>query len=112
MIKINQQRYAAHRLAFLYVLGKLPNKDIDHIDRRRDNNAWSNLRDVDKYTNMQNVDYRVGVSGVRGVCRTKNGKRWQVQMSVRGVKYNFGQYTNLYDAEEVAIIKRKQLVGE
>ena len=112
IIKLEQQRYAAHRLAFLYMTGKWPTLHVDHIDRTRDNNTWLNLRDVTRCENMQNVNYPGGVSGIRGVCRTKNGKKWQVQMSVKCVKYNFGQYASLEEAEAVAIQERNKLTGQ
>lgn len=70
-IYIYLDRYAhrAHRLAWLYVYGSLPRFEIDHIDRRRDNNRISNLRDVPSLVNVLNRDVRKSESGVDGVTR-------------------------------------------
>ena len=46
--------YYCHRLAFLYMNGRWPSGDVDHIDGVSSNNAWSNLRDVTHKMNTQN----------------------------------------------------------
>ena len=55
-IKINIRgvSYLGHRLAFLLMTGEWPRQTVDHIDRDRMNNAWSNLRDVSQAVNNQN----------------------------------------------------------
>ena len=45
VIRISGKLYLAHRLAFLYVLGYIP-EFVDHIDRYRTNCSWINLRSV------------------------------------------------------------------
>ena len=41
-IRIEGKSYFAHRLAWLYVYGKWPEDQIDHIDGVRDNNRIAN----------------------------------------------------------------------
>lgn len=43
-----------HRLAWLYMTGSWPVNDIDHADGARANNAFLNLRDVPRSTNLEN----------------------------------------------------------
>lgn len=43
-IGIDGQQYLAHRLAFLYMTGEWPKEKLDHKDRVRNNNVWTNLR--------------------------------------------------------------------
>lgn len=54
-VAIDNKRYLAHRVAWLYMHGEWPRGDIDHIDGNRANNRISNLRDVDHSTNIQNI---------------------------------------------------------
>jgi hypothetical protein len=71
-INIRHHLYLAHRLAFFYVRGKWPSHDIDHVNGRRDDNRWSNLRPVTRGENMQNLraghaDNKTGLLGVAPV---------------------------------------------
>jgi hypothetical protein len=55
-IVINYKPYSAHRLAWLYVYGIFPTSEIDHINRVRTDNKISNLRDVSRIENMNNIE--------------------------------------------------------
>ena len=44
----------AHRMAWLYMTGELPTADIDHINGIRNDNRFSNLRNVSRTVNLQN----------------------------------------------------------
>ena len=54
-IRLDRKAYLAHRLAWLLTYKKWPSQEIDHIDGNRANNIVSNLRDVSKYVNQQNL---------------------------------------------------------
>lgn len=54
-IRIRGKIYYAHRLAFLYMQGRIP-VEIDHIDRSPSNNRWGNLRPVTHSQNLENRD--------------------------------------------------------
>jgi hypothetical protein len=45
-IKLYKRVYAAHRLAFLYQCGYLPEHPVTHIDGNTLNNKWDNLKEV------------------------------------------------------------------
>ena len=40
LIKVNRRRYQAHRLAFLYMTGKFPANEVDHINHVCGDNRW------------------------------------------------------------------------
>jgi len=70
-VKLGGKKYAAHRLAFLYVTGSVPEK-VDHIDQDKKNNSFHNLREC---TSSQNCANRFS----KGVYPTKSGK-WRSQI--------------------------------
>ena len=53
-IGVNDKLYRAARLAFLYMTGEFPRKEVDHKNRVRDDDAWDNLRDVSHLENVRN----------------------------------------------------------
>lgn len=97
-IKVDGARYGAHRLAWFYVYGEWPKGDIDHIDGRRTNNAISNLRDVSRTVNMQNIKtaYTTNTSGMLGVMEKRG--RWKAQIRVIGEN----KYLGSFDTPELA----------
>lgn len=111
-IGINHNRYAAHRLAWLYVNGAWPSNGIDHIDGNKSNNRLNNLRDVSQSMNMQNlyianIDSRTGFLGV-----TKNRHRYRAQISVGGQMRNLGSYDSPELAHQAYLaFKRKHHPG-
>jgi hypothetical protein len=55
-IRLCGRPHFAHRLAFLYMLGRWPEGEVDHKDRDITNNRWDNLREA---TGSQNCCNRV-----------------------------------------------------
>lgn len=93
-IGFKQKTYRAHRLAWLYMTGRMPTLDIDHINGVRDDNRFANLREVDRITNMQNIR-RPGVknkSGYLGVSVDRWDGKWIAQITVNGEKVFLGRH--------------------
>jgi hypothetical protein len=81
----------AHRMAWLYVFGVLPEGDLDHINRDRSDNRISNLRQVDRYSNSQNVGLRRNnTSGFKGV--SYRAGLWDAVIRSRGRQYYGGSH--------------------
>jgi hypothetical protein len=102
-IMIDGNTHTAHRLAWLYVTGDWPAHNIDHIDGVRDNNVFSNLRDVPQRLNTQNQRKpREGNKSSRylGVTWDKRSKRWVAQIVVDGKHLHLGNFA--LDQEEMA----------
>ena len=109
-IGVNGERHLAHRLAWFWVHGVLPNGYIDHIDGDKANNRIANLRDVDQTVNMQNLKTarRDNTScGLLGVC--PNRKRWAAQIIVKGVTYHLGTFDTPEQAHQVYIGAKRLL---
>ncbi len=96
--KIN---YAAHRLAWLYMYGYIPEKDIDHINRIRNDNRITNLRPVTRSENSRNQNMRpTNTSGFAGVTFQKSCNKWQAQIQYLGEKVYLGVYNTAEEAHE------------
>ncbi len=98
-IKINGKLYLAHRLAWFYMTGKWPEKEIDHKNTITSDNAWSNLREADRSRNMWNKSkHAKNSSGLKGVSFHKWTRKWLAQIMVDGKKIYLGCYVDKFQA--------------
>ncbi len=98
-IKIMGKNYLAHRLAWLYVHGYLPEYIMDHRNRIRDNNWILNLREASQQCNMRNRKSNANnSSGVKGVCYDKHANKWKAQIQINRKTKNLGIYIDFQDA--------------
>ena len=98
---IQGKRFYAHRLAWLWVYGKFPSKEIDHINGNRLDNRIPNLRDVTKQENRKNQKiHKKNTSGVMGVYWSKDRKIWRVKISCNKKQLHIGCYKEFDDAVE------------
>ena len=98
-IRIHKVLYRAHRLAFLYMTGKLPKKDVDHINQIRADNRWENLRDANATINSRNSKlYKTNKSGVPGVRFIKSRGRWRSEICVNYRNIFLGYFKTIQDA--------------
>lgn len=76
-LMIDGYLYQAHRVIWLWMEGYMPEQQVDHISRIRDDNRWCNLRLVSRECNIRNSPVRVdNTSSVRGVQWMANQGRW------------------------------------
>ena len=98
-ITIGGRVYMAHRLAWLFVHGKWPHQDIDHIDGDACNNRIANLRLATDSQNLGNMKKPcTNKSGKKGVSWHAAGKKWQAHIKVDGVN----KYLGLFDTVDAA----------
>ena len=94
-ISINSKDFSVHRLvAELFVENKDPinNIYVDHIDRNRSNNHYTNLRWVTKQQNNQNKTiHKNNKTGYIGIGKLKNGK-YEAYIFINGKKKHIGSY--------------------
>lgn len=84
---VDGKRYAAHRLAWLYMTGDWPSAEIDHINGIGADNRFANLRDVGRATNQENLRRARSdnhSSGVLGVHWSEYHKKWKAHIRVDG----------------------------
>jgi len=98
-IKIDGKAYQAHRLAWLYIYGYLPENQIDHLNGIRDDNRITNLREVSRVCNMQNQKTRSdNRSGFAGVYWDKQHRKWKAYITIQGKVHSLGYYDTALDA--------------
>ncbi|HEY7296366.1 MAG TPA: HNH endonuclease signature motif containing protein [Xanthobacteraceae bacterium] len=86
----------AHRLAWLYVYGRHPADQIDHINRNRADNRIANLRETSQQENLWN-SVRPSASGVKGVRH--RGHNWYARITRDGEEIHLGSYDTREEAE-------------
>jgi hypothetical protein len=114
-IGIGGRLWRANRLAVLYMTGVLPpdNMDVDHINRDRADNRWSNLRLATRSQNMANVVLKAtNSSGVSGVVWDENRKKWRAQLRVNGIKKNLGRFATQEEAAAAVQSAAQEQWGE
>jgi len=103
--QIDGKKIYAHRAVWLYVYGKWPENEIDHINQNRNDNRLCNLREADRFTNAANTGkHLTNTSGHKGVTFHARNKKWQVQMRARNKTFYVGQYDLLADAVQARAI--------
>lgn len=103
----------AHRLAWMIVNGKFPDFEIDHINRVRDDNRISNLREATSSQNGYNTKIREdNSSGIRGVNWYPKYNKWRAHINEGGKTVTIGYFSDKTDAESAVMLRRKILHGE
>ena len=98
-IKIFYRVYRIHRLAWLLVTGDWPKNQIDHKNRNRADNCWTNLREATQNQNNSNCGKRShNTSGFKGACWHERAGRWAAHITLRGKT----KYLGLHDTPEQA----------
>ena len=111
--KIRGKTYYLHRLAWLYVYGRWPQNEIDHINGIKDDNRICNLREASRSQNLVNKGpQRNNKNGLKGVHWNVRQRKWKVSLSFNKRRINLGSFKNLEDAVEAYKIAAVQYHGE
>lgn len=101
-IKINLKLYLAHRLAWIYIHGYLPEKFIDHINGNRSDNKLSNLREATREQNNWNRCIpRNNNTGFQGVSFYKPYKKYVASASINNKKKFLGYFETAEQASKI-----------
>lgn len=108
-IKINNQEYSGHRLAWLYVHGRWPTKLLDHKNRDPSDNRIDNLREATYQENAQNRKLScTSRSGFLGVTLHKKTGKYQASiMNDKKPRY-LGLYATAEQASCVYLAAKQQ----
>jgi hypothetical protein len=99
-VRIEGRLWMLHRIIWKIQTGNWPTGFIDHINGIRDDNSWSNLRDVTPFVNGQNRKGpdKDSTTGYLGVCFCKQSKKFKAQMTVNKIRV----LNKLFDTPEEA----------
>lgn len=93
--------YLSHRLAFLYVNGKFPDNQVDHINGERTDNRYLNIRLVSGSENHRNRGLQKNnKSGRIGVLFRNKRNKWVAQVTLNGKCRHLGDFDNIEDASK------------
>lgn len=100
-ISVANHVYGAHQLAWLYMTGRWPT-EIDHWDRDKLNNRWSNLREATSTQNKANrLVQRNSATGVKGVSLCRVTGRYRADIRVAGKSMNLGRRDTIAEASQL-----------
>ena len=107
------ETFSAHRLAWFYMTGKWPSRQVDHEDTDGSNNRWRNLRLATPSQNACNkkIDAR-NTSGLKGVSWRPRAKKWTARITKDGQAYDFGYFDTFEEAAIVRFCAANLLHGE
>ena len=92
LININGYPYFSHQLAWLYMTGYWP-VGIDHKNRNKTCNIWSNLREANQSLNSKNRSKnKNNTSNVTGVYWNNYHNKWKAQIIVEGKSIFLGLF--------------------
>lgn len=111
-ISIAGVKYWAHRLAFMYMTGAWPINFCDHINQKKSDNRWSNLRDADVAQNTTNRGISAANStGFKGVSRWPRGG-FQAGIKVSGKRRYLGIFDDPVEAAKAYDAAASETFGE
>lgn len=113
VIRVNGEVYLAHRLAWLYMKGRWPKKQIDHKNGNPSDNRWDNLREATGSENQWNRKINKNNStGYKGVCFHKASQNFRARIQHNGKNKSLGYYDTPEEAYTVYCEAAKELQGK
>lgn len=111
LLSIDGQKYRAHRLAWYYMTGAWPPDQIDHINGKRDDNRFENLRPVtnaENGCNQRQAKSNNLSSGLLGVSLGKNGKNWGAHIKAQGKMRHLGYFGTKEEAHDAYVEAKRR----
>lgn len=98
-----------HQLAWFYMTGSWAGQ-IDHINGVKDDNRWSNLREVDTSTNCLNQQKarKNNTLGMQGVHQIKKTGKYRATCTVKRKKHHLGVFSTAAEAHSAYLQFKQQ----
>lgn len=111
VIRIDNKKYRAHRLAWLYFYGEEPSGDIDHKNGNTFDNSIENLRIATNPQNQANRTRNHGRLLPKGVRKISSGM-FNARIGFEKKQIYLGVFSNVHDAEMAYLSAAKKYYGE
>jgi hypothetical protein len=112
IIQFKGCRDYAHRLAVLYMTGEMPKALVDHANRDKADNRWSNLRPASKSQNaINNGKKAIRSSRYRGVSLDRKRDKWLAKIKANGKERYIGLYSSEDEAARARDVVARELFG-
>ena len=106
-IRVNGRQFLAHRLAWLYEFGRMPDEIMDHINGDRSDNRIENLREASYSLNQQNKKIMsINTSGFVGVSR-RSGSRWRAYITIDSKFISLGSFPTAEEASAAYLAAKR-----
>lgn len=113
VIAVDGTVYRAHRLAWLIVIGRWPKGEIDHKNRKRSDNRWTNLREASRMQNNGNSRRPSNnTSGFKGVSWHKQRRKWAAYINIHYKTTYLGLYKTPQKAHAAYMKAARNQFGE
>ena len=97
---IASKTYLVHRIIWMYVKGYMP-EQIDHINHKRLDNRWLNLREVSNTVNAKNCSTsKNSVTKINGVSYMTSINKYRAYITVNKKHIHLGVFINIEDAKQ------------
>ena len=111
-LRIDGKYVLAHRVAWLFVHGEWPDREIDHINGDGTDNRIANLRLATRGQNMMNTgNRRNSTTGFKAVGVIPSGK-YRARIRTNGKRIHLGVFPTAEDAAEAYRRAAIELCGE
>jgi hypothetical protein len=112
-IRIDRKRYLTHILAWLYEVGEMPQRQIDHINGDKNDNRFQNLRLSTQAENIANKRRQSNnKSGFKGVCLDKRRGKYKAEIQKGTYKKFLGYFVDPSEAHEAYVAAAQIIHGE
>lgn len=111
-IQIDGVKHKRSRLAFLYMEGRWPSDQIDHISGNSLDDRWINLRDVTATQNAWNHKKRARRLDMPMGVRVNSSGRFAARIGVNGKQIQIGTFDTIEEAASAYQLGRKKYYGE
>lgn len=110
---VGSKKYNAHRIAWVMVYGRMPREYIDHINRVRNDNRISNLREATpSQNNINAAQRRNNKHGVRGVYFNTKTNKWYAQITINSQVIHLGLHKTQQEAKNARHEAELKYFGE